>query len=276
MSAFSPPIGMSLPPGRFNSLIATVGQRVGWLRSHACPCVWSQSPFNGKLSTQGSPQRACQTCLGIGIYWDLPTLPFQVGMTFRERSPTPVEPGVVMNDKFGMFQSSEPSLTIPYCNPYLDPGDPQQSTIAWQNASTDDMFVAVDMLARYTAVLQVSGQAILPFQQNLQVASSGAVTVWNGAAQAVTSVTGYTVSGATVTIPAGYPAGTTYMVEFLAAALFVAFRRAGGLPHSRPLGGGVVNEPRVFHIQSLDYWTRQRGIQPTVSVGGCMLNMAIT
>ena len=64
------------------------------------------------------------------------------------------------------------------------------------------------------------------------------------------------------------------MVEFSAAALFVLFRRAGGLPHSRPLGGGTVNEPKVFHLAALDFWTRQRGIQPTVSIGCCVLNLA--
>lgn len=272
---YRPAVGISLPPDNFNSLIGNLGQRAGWLRSHACPCVWNASPTPGRLATPGAAQRACKTCLGIGIYWDAPSLPFSVGMTFRSgHNFTPVEPGVMMHDWFGMTQSSEPSMTIPYWNPYLDPSDPQQSTDAWNYASVDDMFVPVDMLARYTAVLQVGGQEILPFQQNLQIAPSGAVTIWDGPTQTVLPVSSYTVSGAQVTIT-GYPAGTGYMVEFQAAALFVAFRRAGAIPHSRPFGAGSVNEPRVFHVQALDFWTRQRGIQPVVNVGGSTLQMAV-
>ncbi len=80
----------------------------------------------------------------------------------------------------------------------------------------------------------------------------------------MTQVTHYAIDGPTVTI-GGYPNGTAYMVEFQAAALYVAFRRAGGLPHVRPFGGGTVNEPRRFRLQALDFWTRQRGIQPSAA-----------
>ena len=75
-------------------------------------------------------------------------------------------------------QLAEPSLTIPYSNPYLPQGDPQQPIAAWNDASFEDIFVPVDMLSRFTAKLQVGGITYLPYQQNLQVAPSGAVTTW--------------------------------------------------------------------------------------------------
>lgn len=175
-------------------------------------------------------------------------------------SPTPDEPGTVQDPKFGTFQVAEPTLTIPYQTPGLAVDDPTQPTPIWRDASTDDIFVAIDMLARYTAKLQVGGQVNLPFQQNLQIAAQGAVTVWDQATASVVPVANYAVVGPTVTI-GGYPNGTAYMVEFQAAGLYVAFRKAGGLPHVRPFGGGTVNEPRRFRLQALDFWTRQRGIQ---------------
>lgn len=176
-------------------------------------------------------------------------------------SPSPDEPGTVQDPKFGTYQLSEPTLTIPYKTPGLPVDDPTQPTPIWTNASTDDIFIAVDMLARYTARLQVGGVMNLPFQQNLQIAPQGAVTVWDQATTSVVPVANYAVDGPTVTID-GYPKNTVYMVEFQAASLYVAFRRAGGLPHVRPFGGGTVNEPRRFRLQTLDFWTRQRGIQP--------------
>lgn len=266
-----------LPADDFEALIGEIGQRAAWMRAHACPCVWSQSGnLQGRLSTPGSAQRQCRTCLGVGIYWDTPTLPFQVSMSFRHISPSPDEPGVIMDERYGVVQMSEPSLTLPYRNPFLVQGDPRQPTTAWLNASTDDIFVAIDMLARYTAKLEVGGQQILPFQQNLQVAPSGAVTIWDVATQSVVPVSGYVVSGATVTVPGSYASGTAYMVEFLAASLFVVFRRAGGLPHTRPFAGGTDNLPKAYRLQALDFWTRQRGIQPTVMVGGQVLALSIT
>ncbi len=254
-----------LPEARFDAMISEVGQRVGWMRSHACPCTYSQTDANNRLSLMGSPQRACQTCYGIGFYWDTPGPTFRAYISFIHTSPTPDEPGVLMNDVFGAVQMSEPSITIPYLNPNLASTDPAQPTTAWNNASVDDIFVAVDMLSRYTAMLQVGGVTNLPFQQNLQVAPAGAVTVWNPVTSSVVPVLGYTVSGPTVTI-ANYPTGTTYMVEFQAAAIWVAWKRAGGLPHSRPFGGGTDLLPRRFRLQALDPWLRQRGIQSTFSV----------
>ena len=249
-----------MPPGAFEAIISRYGQRVSWSRSHTCPCTFSGGGANGQLPNLGSAQRSCQKCGGIGTYWDPPTLPFKAYISFIQLSPTPDEPGTRMNEKFGPVQLSEPSLTLPYLDPNLAVNDPSQPTTAWVNASTDDLFVPVDAQSRYTAVLQVGTKVSLPYQQNLLVAPQGAVTVWDPATGDVIPVANYAVSGPTVTI-AGYPDGTNYMVEFLAAPSYVVWRSAGGLPHIRPFGGGTVNEPRRFKLQLLDIWTRQRGVQ---------------
>jgi hypothetical protein len=269
---YVPSASFLLPPGRFEAVMAQVpAQRVSWMKGHACPCTFSPTAVVGRLSTPGGAQKACQTCLGLGFYWDAPTVPFRALISFMHMSPSPDEPGTVMNANFGAVQVSEPSLTIPYQTPGLAIDDPAQPTAAWSDASTDDLFIAVDMLSRYTAKLQVGGIENLPFQQNLQIAPSGAVTVWDSATSSVVQVPSYGVSGPTVTID-GYPNGTSYMVEFQSASLYVAFRRAGGLPHVRPFGGGTLNEPRRFRLQTLDFWTRQRGIQASApgstTIGG--------
>jgi len=259
--------------GRFEALIARMGQRLSWMKSHSCPCVFAPAGGeNGFLPLPGSAQSGCLKCFGLGVYWDAPTVPFIGYIKFVEMSPTPDEPGVRVEQNYGIVQLSEPSLTLPYRNPNLAMGDPQQPTAAWNDASTDDIFVAVDMLSRFTAKLQVGGTTFLPYQQNLQVAPSGAVTVWNTTTKTVDQVPSYVVSGASVTIdPSAYPEGTSYMVEFQSAPMYVAFRPAGGIPHVRPFGGGTVNEPRRFKLQALDFWTRQRG-QGQQAPGGATVN----
>lgn len=255
-----------LPPSKFELLIAQMGQRVSWMQSHSCPCVFAGGGANGQLGFPGSAQRSCQKCFGTGTYWDDPTIPFRAGVNFMQLSPTPDEPGARMDGAFGVHQMAEPSLTIPYTNPLLELTDPAQPTPVWNNASLNDIFIPVDMLTRYTAVLQVGRQVFLPFQQNLQILPSGAVTTWDVTTSQIVSVPSYTVSGAMVTI-AGYPEGTNYMVEFQAAPCYVAFRPAGGMPHIRQFGGGTVNEPRRFKIQTLDFWTRQSGRQQPTAAG---------
>ena len=254
------PTARGLASQNFDALISAHGQRVSWMRSHACPCTFAGGGANGRLPLLGSAQRSCTKCSGLGVYWDEPSMPFRAYLEYVHMSPTPDEPGVKVNEAYGMFQSSEPSLTVPYMNPALPVGDPGQPTPAWTAASTDDAFIPVDMQSRYTAVLQSGVKENLPFQQNLSVAPSGAVTVWDPVTGNVDPVQHYAVSGAAVTI-GGYPAGTNYMVEFYAAPFYVAFRIAGGLPHVRPLGGGTVTEPRRFRLQQLDFWSRQRGQQ---------------
>lgn len=255
---------VGLAPQNFDALISSNGQRASWMRSHSCPCTFAGGGANGRLPQLGSAQRTCTKCFGIGTYWDDPSAPFRCYIEFMHMSPTPDEPGVKLNESFGVFQTSEPSMTIPYRNPYLPSDDAGQPTEAWTEASTDDKFVAVDMQSRFTAVLQVGVKENLPFQQNLRVAPRKAVTVWDPVSGDVRPVDCYSVSGPTVTIE-GYPEGTNYMVEFQAAPVYVAFRSAGGLPHVRPFAGGTLSEPRRFRLQALDFWTRERGIQPTAA-----------
>lgn len=266
MSFFVPNTGtILLPEDRFDALISEVGQRVGWMRSHACPCTYSQTIANNRLSTPGSAQRACKTCLGVGFYWDAPVGPIRAYISYMSLSPNPDEPGVIMNEVFGPTMTAEPSITIPYRNPNLPDSHPFQSTPVWINASTDDLFVPVDMVSRQTAVLQVGGNTILPYQQNLNVAPVGAVTVWDPVTSSVVPVLGYSVTGPNVTIE-NYPDGTSYMVEFSSAPIYAVWKRAGGQPHVRPFGGGTVNEPRRFRLQALDPWLRQRGVQTAINI----------
>jgi hypothetical protein len=250
----------AMMPARFEAMIARMGQRVSWMKGHACPCTFAQNGANGFLPLPGSASASCLTCLGLGIYWDDPTIPFVAYMKFVEMSPTPDEPGVRVDQTYGFVQLSEPSLTLPFRNPFLATDDPAQPTAAWNDASTDDIFVAVDMLSRFTAKLEVGGVTYLPYQQNLQIAPAGAVVVWNPATNRAMGVPNYSVSGASVALdPSVYPPGTAYMVEFRSAPMFVVFRPAGGIPHVRPFGAGTVNEPRRFKLQALDFWARQRG-----------------
>src|ERR1700679_3610500 len=111
---FLPSTAFSLPSQNFDALIATDGQRVSWLRSHGCPCVFGGGGAQGRLPNLGSGQRSCTRCFGVGIYWDAPSLPFRAYVEFAHMAPTPDEPGTRFNESFGTWQSSEPSLTIPY------------------------------------------------------------------------------------------------------------------------------------------------------------------
>jgi hypothetical protein len=273
---FPPPINAAfLNQDDFDLFLSQVGQRVSWLRSHACPCVWSRSgSISGRLSMPGSPQPQCLTCAGAGIYWDQPSELFTAGVSFRHLAFSPDEPGMRMSDQFGVAAHSEPAMTIPYHSPLLSDGDARQPTAAWWGFSVNDIAVLPDMTARYQAVLQEGGQQNLPYQQNLCVEPYGAVTIWDPVNQLATPVSGYVVSGATVTVP-GLASGTNYMVEFTAGALYVAFRRAGALPHSRPLVSGTMNLPKAFRLQTLDFWTRERNIQPRVNVCGTVLALSV-
>lgn len=266
MPSFIPSVeSMLMPSGEFDAVIARVGQRVSWMKGHTCPCTYGGGGAQGRLPMVGSAARGCKKCFGLGTYWDTPTVPFRAFISFMHMSPTPDEPGQRMDPSFGQYQMSEPSLTLPYTDPNKPLTDPTQPTNCWINASADDMFVPVDMTSRYTAVLQVGGVMNLPYQQNVQIALSGAVAVWDPVTMDVAQVEGYAVDGPTVTLPPTYPTGTNYMVEFIAAPLYVAFRAAGGIPHTRPFDGGAATEPRRFRLQTLDFWTRQRGIQAQAS-----------
>lgn len=259
-TSYIPPITPYLLPREpFENLIQRTGARATWARSHTCPCIYAGGGTQGRLPFPGSPDPGCLKCFGVGTYWDAPTLPFNAGVSFMHLSPSPDEPGTIMDVKVGPVVTSEPSITIPY----LDPNNPTAPLPAWSYASTNDFFCFVDMLARYTAILQVGGITSLPYQANLQVMPQGAVTTYDPVAQVVSDIP-YTVNGAEIDIDTSqYPVGTNYAVEFMAAPIYVAWRRSGGLPHVRPFGAGIVNLPRRFRLQALDLWTRQRSNAPS-------------
>jgi hypothetical protein len=272
MSGWYPPINNMLPASAFNALIRQAGVRCQWQQAHACPCVFSSAGPNG-LPIAGSAEPACQTCYGVGTYWDAPSLPFVALITFSHMSPTPDEPGIKTDERWGGLISSEPAITIPQYDPVG-----QFVIPAWASASTDDIIIEMDAIARYNAYLQIGGVTVIPFQAGATIAASGAVTVYNPTTMMVETPNTYTVSGAAVTLT-GYPLGTTYQVTFTAAPMYVLYRSAGGLPHTRPFGAGAEAEPRKFRGQTLDIWTRAKRIQnnsssptapPFVTAGGAL------
>lgn len=269
-----------LPNDNFDAIINKYGIRLFWLKSHTCPCI-----YGGPIP--GSPDPACLNCQGRGIYWDNPTGPFMGLITWTDFSPRPDESGAKMNTVQGLVQQGQPTLSIPF-NSALQAGSPFSpgfsqgfgpltafSNQIWAEASIYDMFVEVDAVTRYNAQLQVGVRTALPYQQNVTVAPSGAVTIYNQQTSTITSVSGYIVSGVSVFLPfvsgspfssgfgpgfgggiSVYPQGTNYVVEFTASPAYVALRPAGAAPHTRPFG--QVKLPRRFKIQSLDLWTRAR------------------
>lgn len=232
-----------LPEGPFDALLAAYGVRLLWRKSHMCPCSWNPT-------IPGSPDPACQTCGGRGVYWDAPVGPFTGLITWRHFSPTPDEFGARTHEVAGQLQHGEPTLTIPYTA--------DTTGTIWRDASQFDAFVELDMVDRFSANLVVGGVQAVPYQQGLTVPVSGAVTTYDLTTKQVSSVSGYVVSGAAVTLPASYPAETPYTVEFFANPVFVAYRPAGGFAMARPFGNGVNHLPRRYRLQTLDLWTRAR------------------
>lgn len=236
---FLPPFAAyDMPFLGFDQLIASTGTRFIWMQSHSCPCTWAGP-------TTGSPDPACLTCQGRGWYWDTPSAPFLALVTFVHISPTPDEPGVLMNDKFGPIIKAEPHITIPF-----------SAGTVWQSATLNDAFVEIDAVDRFDAKLQVNGVQSVPYQQNLNIPTSGAVRVYQN--NMATPVSGYSVSGATVLLPSSFPPGTPYIVEFTAAKVFIAWRRGGALPHDRPFQQQTM--PKRFHLMQLDLWLRNSGV----------------
>ena len=244
---YMPPISpLIMPEEIYDDMMAKYGIRLAWRKSHACPCM-----FGSRIP--GSPDPQCRTCGGRGIYWDPPSDIFFGLLTWRHMSPTPDEFGAQIHENAGQLQHGEPTLTIPYTA--------GASGIIWQNASVYDAYVEVDATDRFSAQLQVNGIMALPYQNGVTVEASGAVTVYDTVNHVVTPVTGYVVSGASVTLPSGYAPETRYNVEFIANPVYVALRKAGALPMARPFGGAgppINNLPRRFRIQSLDLWLRAR------------------
>lgn len=250
--------GWTMPRQPFEALLATQGVRMTWRKSHSCPCVYGGATAT-EILIAGSPDPACTRCRGYGTYWDKPVGPFAGLITYFASAPSPIEPGNRVDEKFGTYIDAQPVVTVPYASPFNLPGSAEERTQAmvWQNASLMDIFVEVDATARYNAVLEQGGNQVVPFQENLQIAPAGAVTIYDTATRSVTIVEDYTIQGTQVLLPPGYADGTHYVVEFISAPLFVAHKAAGALAHARPLGVGTVNLPRRFHIQTLDIWTRE-------------------
>lgn len=255
ITPFFPPISpYILPTQPFEQLIAQYGINFKWLKSHSCACVMD-STNPGKVA--GSPDPACITCQGRGLFWDPPlAVPFRGLLTFMHMAPTPDEPGLSVDERYGILQRGDPTITIPFTA--------DVNNTIWTQSSVFDAFVEIDALSRYNATLKVGEITAVPYQQGLSIAASGAVTVYNP--QTFQTVpASYTVSGATVLLASGFAKGTAYVVEFQANPVWVAFRKAGGYPHMRPFGGGVVNTPKRFRLMPLDLWTRERsanGIGP--------------
>jgi hypothetical protein len=232
-----------LPKEPFEQMIAALGVRLLWLKSHTCPCsMGGQTP--------GTADPGCNTCQGLGTFWDQPFGPWTGLVTFVHMSPTPDEPGVSANTAQGNIQQGDPTLTIP-----ASAGAP------WTDASIYDAFVEIDALSRFSANLVLGGRQSVPYQHGLSIAASGAVQVYDPVAQQAVTVAGYTVSGATVLLPSSYQPGQAYTVEFSANPIYIAYRKSGGLPHARPFG--QVQLPKRFRLQTLDLWTRARGAVST-------------
>lgn len=235
-----------LPHLAFERLIEKTGIDLMWLKSHGCPCV-----YGGPIP--GSPDPKCVTCRGRGIYWDQPAGPFRGLITYLQRSASPTQPGTGQDTDQGLYNSSTPSLTIPAATSMAWSG--LLPTI-WQQASQYDMFVEISATTRFNARLIVGSFNAVPYQQNVVIAASGAVTVYDTDTHMVVPVSGYVVSGAVVTLPGTYETGTAYTVDFIASPAYVAFRDAGGSPHTRPFSN--TPQPRRFQLQQLDLWTRAR------------------
>lgn len=232
------PATYALAKERFDNLITAFGVRLSWMKSHACPCTWSGP-------VKGSPDPACVTCRGRAYYWDNGVGPFIGLMTFIHTSPTPDEPGSIVDDDQGLIMNGEPALTIP-----------STAGTIYTQASAFDLFVEIDSIARYNSTLVVGKNTTVPYQQKLTVAASGAVTIYDTVNHVVVSGISYTVSGQAVLLGSGYPNGTAYTVEYLAAPTYVAFRIAGAPAHTRPFA--QISEPKRFRLQQLDLWLRAR------------------
>ena len=228
-----------MPHDGLDQLLSAYGIRLNWQQSHLCPCV-----YGGQQA--GTPDPSCLTCKGYGWYWDAPSAIFFGLITFAHLSPSPDEPGAIMDEKFGQIVRAEPTLTIPYT-----------AGNTWTNASINDIFTEIDTADRFNAQLQVGGIQTVPYQQGLNIPASGAVTVYDQTTHAIEVVSGYVVSGATVTLPSGYATGTSYIVQYTAQKAYAAWREAGSMVHPRPFGQEQL--PRRFRLQQLDQWLRGSG-----------------
>lgn len=252
---YFPSLPLQMMPQRLlDGMINNYGVRLGWMKSHQCPCTYGSE-------IAGSPNPNCNTCNGRGYFWDPYSSIFIGLITFLHGlGASPDESGTEIDTKYGQVQKAEPTLTIPY-----------SSQEQWLNVSTMDAFVECDSIARYNTILVQGETNILPYQQGLSVES---VYVYDSTNQATYQLqdSQYIVSGAAVSI-VGFPDTTAYMVEYSACPVYLAFRPAGGAPHNRPFAGGTGQIPKRYRIVSLDIWTRARNqyAGDTLSAGAAPL-----
>jgi hypothetical protein len=242
---FSPSLAdfstIAMPEGLFDGLINNYGIRLLWLKSLSCPCTQS-------TGTAGAANPSCETCNGRGIYYRQPGLRFNSLISFQHGPGSPDEPGIRVDSKIGQVQHGEPTLTIPKNGPNYE------STV-WADAAEFDAYVELDAAQRLSATLKAGVNEILPYQQGVMVES---VTVWNSATLSVETLdkSAYQVRSGRVWLNEPYVKGTPYTVSFTALPVYVAFRSAGGLAHSRPFGLGNSGLPKRFRLANLDVWTR--------------------
>lgn len=237
----APPEPYSLPGDPFDKIIEHFGLRLGWGKSHICACTAFATP----MSPAGSPNPSCITCQGRGIYWDMPLVSFVGLITYGHTVQASNEPGARMDSTLGHIIQGDPRLTIS-----------PSAGVPWEEASEFDVFVETDATMRFNASLSVGGVQYVPYQHNVTVAPSGAVSTWSPSTSGIVQVHGYSVSGAQVVLPAGYASGTPYIVEFTAAPAYVAFRLDGSFPHNRPFVQGTIAYPKRFRLTPLDLWLR--------------------
>lgn len=234
----------------FNAQVQNLGLRFGWMRGHRCPC-------NART---GNPDPRCLSCLGRGYFWDAP-LPFLGYFTYMRTSAAPDEPGASVNERVGLLERAEPTLTIPK-NGLLNENE------VWSLAGLMDIFIEIDAVTRYSDVLNYSDGHNMTLRnptgaQILQVYAYD----FASATVSVLEDSSYTYANGLFDVPEALP-GAAYTVEYTAIPAYVAYRSAGGLPHTRPFAQGRDGIPKRFHIQAMDVWLR--GVSGT---GG--LNVAV-
>lgn len=240
-SPYYPSLQLRMPPEAFDVLINKTPIQLYWLRAHSCPCT-----FGGP--TPGNPDPACKNCGGLAYYWDTGVGPFSGLITFIHTSPTPDEPGARMDVDQGLMVNGEPSLTIPYTD--------GMSGVIWTQAALMDQFVEVNAQSRFNVNLTQGVRNVVPYQNNVSIAASGAVTIYDTVTNDIVTNVTYTVSGRSVSLTSGYAQGTNFMLEYYAAPSYIAYRVAGMPAHVRPFDN--LNYPRRFRLQNLDLFIRSR------------------
>jgi len=179
-------------------------------------------------------------------------------MTLTHQGAGGVEPGERVDSKLGSIVGGEPWVTVT-----------SDAGIVWNEIAQNDLLIQTNSIVRFNSTLNSgpSGEIFLPYQQGMYVAPTGAVTTWDQATSSVIPVTGYTVSGSSVTISSGYTPNTPYVVEFQAALMYVCFRPEGGMAQNRPFVQGSIAYPKRFRLEPLDLLIRD-GVQNNFGTPG--------